>query len=105
MNNLSANTPVIIGVGFCQEKIEDPKASAEAWQLMERAIRDAAEDAGEPAIVKSLQSIAVLKGMWDYKNPGKLIADALGCSGAKSILADVGNLQLTALCDLCNAIV
>jgi len=96
--------PVIIGVGFSQEKCEDATASSEAIQLMVNAVQDAARDAGKPELVKQLESICVLKGMWDYKNPGKLIADHLGCSKAKSILADVGNLQLTALFDLCNAI-
>jgi len=102
---LPDNTPVIIGVGFCQEKQEDASASSEASQLMVNAIADAARDAGMPALVQQLESITVLKGMWEYKNPGKLIADQLGCSKAKSILADVGNLQLSALFDLCNAIV
>ena len=101
-------TPVIIGVGFCQEKFDDPLASAEPYQLMVKAIKDAAHDAGSdaliPKIVSQLESITVLKGMWEYKNPGKLIADALGCSKAKNILADVGNLQLSALFELCQAI-
>jgi len=97
-------SPVIIGVGFCQEKQEDASASSEASQLMVKAIADAARDAGMPALVQQLESITVLKGIWEYKNPGKLIADQLGCPKAKSILADVGNLQLSALFDLCNAI-
>jgi len=97
-------TPVIIGVGFCQEKFDDPLASAEPYQLMVKAVRDTARDAGSDALVKQLETITVLKGMWEYKNPGKLIADTLGCSKAKSILADVGNLQLSALFELCQAI-
>jgi len=97
-------TPVIIGVGFCQEKFDDPLVSAEAYQLMAKAISDAARDAGSEALVKQLETITVLKGMWEYKNPGKLIADTLGCSKAKNTLADVGNLQLSALFELCQAI-
>ena len=103
-SSISDRYPVIIGVGFCQEKLEDALASREASGLMVEAVRDAARDAGKPELVQQLDSICVLKGMWEYKNPGKLIADQLGCSKAKSILADVGNLQLTALFDLCNAI-
>jgi acetyl-CoA C-acetyltransferase len=104
MSSPDLRTPVIVGVGFCQEKLEDPVSSREAWQLMAAAIRDGAEDAGNSALLPQLESITVLKGMWEYKNPGKLLADELGCTGAKSILADVGNLQLGALFDLCNAI-
>jgi acetyl-CoA C-acetyltransferase len=102
--SISDRYPVIIGVGFCQEKLEDASASHEASALMVKAIENAAQDAGQPELVKQLESICVLKGMWDYKNPGKLIADAFGASHAKSILADVGNLQLSALFDLCRAI-
>ncbi len=100
-------TPVIVGVGFCQEKLEDPSASAEPYQLMVRAVRSAASDAGDAGsdtLVGAIESITVPQGMWEYRNPGKLIADALGCPQAKSILAGLGVLQLQLLSDLCNAI-
>jgi len=104
MNELSPNTPVIVGAGFCQQKHDDPAACAEPYQLMVNAIRQAAQDAGCDALLAELQSIAVLKGMWEYRNPGRLIARALGCRQARSILADVGNLQLSPLFELCVAI-
>jgi hypothetical protein len=53
---------------------------------------------------RRIESISVPQGMWEYRNPGKLIADALGCPRAKSILAGLGVLQLQLLSDLCNAI-
>lgn len=104
MQDLPPNTPIIIGVGFCQEKLDDALASAEPVQLMIRAIRDAARDAGSDAILQQLESISVEQGMWDYRNPGKLIADAIGCPSAKSILADLGVLQMTPLFNLFDAI-
>ncbi len=104
MQDLSPNTPVIIGVGFCQEKLDDAVASSEPVQLMINAVRDAARDAGSDALLTQLESISVEQGMWDYRNPGKLIADAVGCPEAKSILADLGVLQLTPLFNLFDAI-
>lgn len=99
-----SNTPVIVGVGFCHEKHDDSALCAEPYQLMVQAIQQAACDAGSPALVRELESVAVLQGMWEYRNPGKLVADALGCPQAKSILADLGNLQLSPLFELCIAI-
>lgn len=104
MNAPKANTPVIIGVGFYQEKKDDPLESQEPYQLMLEAIADAARNAGAANIAQQFDSISVQQGMWEYPNPGKLLADELGCPKAKSILADLGVLQLTPLFDLCNAI-
>ena len=104
MNDLAPNTPVIVGVGFQQERDDDPIRCAEAYQLMVRAVRNAAEDAGSEALLHQIESISVPQGMWQYRNPGKLVADALGCPAAKSIISDLGVLQLTLLSDLCRAI-
>jgi acetyl-CoA C-acetyltransferase len=104
VNELSPNTPVIIGTGFCQEKLDDPAASAEPYRLMVNAVREAAQDAGAAPLAAQLDSIAVLKGMWEYRNPGRLITAELGCPRARSTLTDVGNLQLSPLFELCSAI-
>lgn len=104
MESVPPNTPVIAGVGFCQNHSEDPRDCPEPCQLMIDAIRDAAMDAGAPALVRSLESIAVQQGMWGYRNPGRLLAEALDCPGTKSVLSDLGVLQLTPLFDLCRAI-
>jgi acetyl-CoA C-acetyltransferase len=102
--SIAPNTPVIIGVGFCQEKLDDAVASSEPIQLMINAVCDAARNAGSEGLLTELESISVEQGMWDYRNPGKLIADAVGCPTAKSILADLGVLQLTPLFNLFDAI-
>ncbi len=57
---------------------------------MVRAVRGAAADAGSEALLAQIESISVPQGMWEYRNPGRLIADALGCPSARSILSDLG---------------
>lgn len=104
VNPHAANTPLIAGVGFVQEKHDDPAACPEPYRLMVEAVRRAAADAGAPGLVRRLEAIAVPQGGWEYPNPGKLIRDALGCPSARSILADLGVLQLQLLSDLCAAI-
>ena len=96
MTDLAPNTPVIVGIGFEQETSDDPAQCAEPWQLMARAVRRAAADAGSAALLAQIESISVPQGMWEYRNPGRLIADALGCPSARSILSDLGVLQLLA---------
>jgi acetyl-CoA C-acetyltransferase len=104
MEKPAPNTPIIVGIGFHQERIDDPTLCAEPYQLMVRAVRNAADDAGSKALLAQVVSISVPQGMWQYRNPGRLIADALGCPAAKSIISDLGVLQLTLLSDLCRAI-
>ncbi|MBX3026377.1 hypothetical protein KF840_15825 [bacterium] len=104
-SDLAPTTPVIVGVGFHQEREDDPSRCLEPYQLMVRAVRAAVADAGgAPALATQLESIAVTQGMWQYRNPGRLVAAALGCPTATSIVSDLGVLQLTPLNDLCRAI-
>jgi acetyl-CoA C-acetyltransferase len=105
MEELEPNTPVIVGVGFFQERKDDPLECLEPYQLMVQAVRNAAQDAGSSSLLAQIDSISVMHGSWDYPNPGKLIADTLGCPSAKSILAELGVLQLMLLSDLCQAII
>ncbi len=104
MRNRAFNTPVIVGVGFVQEKHDDPAACSEPYRLMVEAVRRAAGDAGAPGLLGELESVSVARGGWDYPNPGKLIRDEVGCPAARSILGELGVLQLQLLSDLCRAI-
>jgi acetyl-CoA C-acetyltransferase len=104
MKELEPNSPVIVGIGLHQEQTEDPLESSEPCQLMVDAVRKAADDAGSDVLLAQIESISVPQGMWQYRNPGKLVADALGCPSAKSIVSDVGVLQFTLLGELCRSV-
>jgi len=104
MTEPTPNTPVIVGIGFYQERTDDPRQSLEAYRLMERAVRLAADDAGAEALLAQIESISIPQGLWQYRNPGQLVGTALGCPNAKTIVSDLGILQLTLLSDLCRAI-
>jgi acetyl-CoA C-acetyltransferase len=104
VSTLAPNTPVIVGVGFEQERSRDPAQCPEAYLLMTRAVQRAARDAGSEGLLEQIESISVPQGLWHYRNPGTLIAGALGCPGAKTIVSDLGVLQLTLLDELCRAV-
>jgi len=104
VRGLAANTPIIVGVGFEQQRRDDPAQCSEAYELMVAAVRTAARDAGSESLLPLIESISVPQGLWHYRNAGKLVADAIGCPSAKSIVSDLGVLQLTLLSDLCRDI-
>jgi acetyl-CoA C-acetyltransferase len=104
MTEPTPSTPIIVGVGFYQEHADDPRQSLEAYRLMERAVRLAAADAGANALLSGIESISIPQGLWQYRNPGKLVGEALGCPNTTTVVSDLGVLQLTLLSDLCRAV-
>ncbi|MBT4656320.1 MAG: hypothetical protein HOB61_04610, partial [Actinobacteria bacterium] len=56
-------------------------------ELMEDAAHSAAVDAQATQALSSLDTIAVVNGMWRYSDPGKQLAQKIGSSGASSLLS------------------
>jgi len=104
MQELPPNTPVIVGVGFAQQRTDDPRECPEPCELMIQAVRGAADDAGAPALLPRIESISIPQGLWRYRDPARLVARAVGCTQAKTIVSDLGVLQITVLGDLCRRI-
>lgn len=91
--------PVIAGIAQLTQKIDDPKLALSPLALMEQAIRDAAEDAGAPGLVKSLDAIYVPMGIWRQTNPGRLLAERLGCPAARTLLGALSGHIVQVLVD------
>jgi acetyl-CoA C-acetyltransferase len=89
-NALSRSLPAIAGAAqFVQrpgEAGDDPLGPIE---LMVTAARAAAADAGSDRLLRRVGWIGVAGGYWRYRNPGSLIAGALGCEGAATALASL----------------
>ena len=79
---ISARTPVVIGVGQVQQRVDDPSEAADATVLMANAIRSAAADAtstGDP--IRSADVLAIVHTLsWRYGDPARVVADRLGIS-------------------------
>jgi acetyl-CoA C-acetyltransferase len=101
---LPANTPVLVGVAAVQQKIADYRLAKEPLALMEQALRDAAEDAGNADLLRQADEIMVPKSLWGYSDPGRLLADALGATSATTLLAEFGILQHSLLTRACQRI-
>jgi len=102
--SLDPNTPVIVGIGFADQRCEDPGDALEAYELMAQAVERAAEDAGAVRLLEEADSLQVPQGFWQYKDPGRLIAERVGAKRARTLLASIGILQQTLFSRACRAI-
>ena len=97
--------PVIVGVGQFKQQLEDVSLAEEQYVLMEQALRLAAEDAGAPKLLTDIDRLLVIGGMWSYPDPGRLIADAVGSSNARTFLTAMGgNMPQATVSDCCQRI-
>lgn len=103
-SGLAPNTPVLVGIGTAMQKSTDPSRSLEASDLMIAAARNAVSDSGVADAMDHCDSIAVPRGTWQYSDPARLIAKALGATRAKTVLANIGVLQQTIISNACNNI-
>lgn len=102
--DIPPRTPVLVGVGVAMQREEDPARALEPIDLMLQAVRAAGDDSGAPALLAALDSVAVPRGRWRYRNPAGEIARAVGAAGATTIVSSVGVLQQTLIADACEAI-
>jgi acetyl-CoA C-acetyltransferase len=94
---LDPRTPVLVGARAVQQRCEHPDEGLEPVALMIRALEGAAEDAGSRALLRLADGVRVPHGFWEYSDPGRLIAERLGASGARTQLTRLGVLQTTLL--------
>jgi len=87
MASSPSRRPAIAGIAQIVQRVEDPREAADPLTLMERAIRQAAEDAGAPKLVESLDAIFVPRGLWQYGDPARLLAERLGSPNAHTTSA------------------
>ena len=79
------NTPVIIGVSQLEQRLSDPLLGKEPIDSMVDAVQAAAEDAGNDALIKEIESIRVIRGVWRYKNPAGYVAEKLNLNNVETV--------------------
>ncbi len=72
------------------QRPEDLTEALEAVALMEQVVREAAADAGAPGLLAKLDHVGVVQGAWKYTDPARLVADAVGATGARTSLSSNG---------------
>ena len=91
------NTPVLVGVGQFGHRIESLGDALEPVDMMFEACIRAEKDTGVGGVLQQAQSVRVVRGMWRYNNPAKLIAGRIGAPGAQTVGTLVGGNQNQAL--------
>ena len=98
------NRPVLVGIGSLQQKGSFEQLD-EALILMEQATLKAIDDTNAPDIKNYIDEIQIPKGFWDYRNPGKWIAEKHGFSKPMTSIAKIGILQQSLINSACKKII
>lgn len=95
----SPRLPAIVGAAQCTQRVDDPTEALSPLGLMERALRDAAEDAGAPRLLESLDAILVPRGLWGYGDPGRALAERVGAGSVKTVVGAISGHIVQTLVD------
>jgi acetyl-CoA C-acetyltransferase len=103
--SIDPRTPVIVGVGQHLQRTDRGEEPLEPVDLMELALRAAADDAGSGDLPGLAQVVAVVPVIsWGYRDPGRLLADRLGSSATTWYPAMGGNTPQMLVNRLCRSI-
>jgi acetyl-CoA C-acetyltransferase len=87
------------------QRAVEPTGANDALGLMLQAARATCVRSGLGHLPRGLISLVLVpKGRWRYGDPGRHIASALGSSGARTVLAEMGVLQQTLIDHACSSI-
>ena len=84
---------MLVGVGQILNRIETLDDALEPLEMMLRALASAEQDTGVSNVLPQAQSVRVVRGMWPYENPAKVIAERIGAAGAQTVGTLIGGNQ------------
>jgi len=87
---MSDRTPVLVGIAQVLQRVDDPAEAKPPLELMIEAVRLAVDDSGASGLLSRTSSIRVTKGIWGYRNPARLIAEAVGLNGVETGVSVLG---------------
>ena len=91
--SVSANTPILVGVGQVLNRISDLSEALEPLEMMWQAVQLAEADADCGRFLDRVESVRVIRGIWNYKNPAKLIGERLGATNFETVGTLIGGNQ------------
>ena len=86
LHALDPRRPVLVGLGAANE-------SEPVSELMTRAVRAAADDAGAPSLLAGLDHVLVPQGSWSLTDPARTVARRVGAVDARTVFCEIGVSQ------------
>lgn len=96
--------PVLVGVGFASQRVDDPTRGTHVLELMARAARAAGDDTGAPGILAAVERMLVPRGTWSHRAPGRYVASRIGADRAHPVRAELGVPQQSLINDALAAV-
>ncbi|MHC4309766.1 MAG: hypothetical protein ACYSSN_07465, partial [Planctomycetota bacterium] len=83
IRSFNGKTPILVGIAQVEQREDDLQAAKEPLDLMLEAVRQAGIDCRNPAILQAADSVRVIRGMWAYDNPARIVAEQIGVPNAQ----------------------
>jgi len=74
-----------VGVGQIEQRVDEPHQGAEPLEMMIAAVERAADDAGSRGLLRAAHSVRVIRGVWKYGDPGRVVAERIGAPTAQTV--------------------
>lgn len=95
---LDPRTPVLVGVGQFNNRVDRGAEPLEPVDLMVEALRRAEADSGGTGVLAATDSVRVISILsWRYLDPGALVAERLGLSPRHTLYSSVGGNMVQSL--------
>jgi acetyl-CoA C-acetyltransferase len=95
---LDPRTPVVVGVGQLSNRVDRGEEPLEPVELLLAAARRAEADSGGTGVLAALDAIRVVSILsWRYADPGRLVAERVGATGARTTYTTGGGQTPQAL--------
>jgi acetyl-CoA C-acetyltransferase len=98
--DVNPNTPVIVGISQLQQRATDPLDGDEPVDMMVSAVRAAAADAGNEKMLRCMESVRVIRGLWRYTQPAGYVARHIGSDHAQTYGTPFGGNSVQSMVNL-----
>ena len=87
---INPRTPVIIGISQISYPAPQLDTPLDAIDIMSEAVSAALADTGGSDVANAIDTLAVVAGLFSFRDPAALIAAEIGAHNARTVLTSMG---------------